>query len=156
MVNLAAVNSFSLIPVQYAPPDFKTRRDPSGLVIFDELRKSWLKLTPEEWVRQNFVQYLVGQLHYPASFIALERQLQLGELTKRFDILVYDRNYAPWMMVECKSMNVKLDGKVLDQVLRYNMSIPVPYLVITNGHMCYGFDRSSGKLQEMQQLPSFP
>jgi hypothetical protein len=144
-----------LIAVHYSPPEFKTKKESNGLAIFDELRKTWLKLTPEEWVRQNFVQYLINQQHYPSSFIAVERQLQLGELTKRFDILVYDRNYQPWMMVECKSMDVKLDARVLDQVLRYNISIPVPYLVITNGHACYGFDRSSGRLEELDELPAF-
>jgi hypothetical protein len=143
-----------LIPVHYPESSFKTKQEENGMAIFDELRKSWLKLTPEEWVRQNFVQYLLKGMLYPSSLIALEKKLQLGELTKRFDILVYDRNYDPWMMVECKSMNVKLDGKVLDQVLRYNISIPVPYLIITNGRACYGFDRSSGSLEELKELPS--
>ena len=144
-----------MIAVQYPEPSFKTRQEQNGLAIFDELRKAWLKLTPEEWVRQNFVQYLLKEMQYPSSLIALERQLVLGELTKRFDILVYDRDYHPWMMVECKSMNIKLDSKVLDQVLRYNISIPVRFLVITNGHTCYAFDRSAGKLEELKVLPAF-
>ena len=106
-------------------------------------------------MRQNFVQYLLMEMQYPSSLIALERQIALGELTKRFDILVYDRNYNPWMMVECKSMNIPLNSKVLDQVLRYNISIPVRFLVITNGHACYGFDRSPGKLEELTRLPVY-
>ncbi|HSB91730.1 MAG TPA: type I restriction enzyme HsdR N-terminal domain-containing protein [Flavitalea sp.] len=144
-----------MIAVQYPQPSFKTKQEQNGLAIFDELRKTWLKLTPEEWVRQNFVQYLLKEMQYPSSLIALEKQLLLGELTKRFDILVYDRDYKPWMMVECKSMNVKLDSKVLEQVLRYNISIPVRFLVITNGHACYGFDRSAGRLEELEKLPVF-
>jgi hypothetical protein len=144
-----------LIPVHYPEPSFKTKEEHNGLAIFDELRKTWLKLTPEEWVRQNFVQYLLKSMQYPSSLVALEKQLQLGELTKRFDILVYDRDYNPWMMVECKSMNVKLDSKVLDQVLRYNISIPVRFLVITNGHGCYAFDRSAGTLTELNELPQY-
>ena len=144
-----------MIAVQYPKPIFKTKQEPTGLAIFDELRKAWLKLTPEEWVRQNFVQYLLQEMQYPSSLIALEKQIVLGELTKRFDILVYDRNYNPWMMVECKSMNVRLDSKVLEQVLRYNISVPVRFLVITNGHFCYGFDRSSGRLEELKELPAF-
>ena len=144
-----------MIAVHYPEPVFKTRQETNGLAIFDELRKTWLKLTPEEWVRQNFVQYLLQDMRYPSGLIALEKQIQLGELNKRFDILVYDREYNPWMMVECKSMNVRLDSKVLDQVLRYNMSLPVRFLIITNGHACYGFDRSAGRLEELEQLPSF-
>lgn len=144
-----------MIPIHYPTPQFKTREDASGLFIFDEWRRTWLKLTPEEWVRQNFVKYLVSVCQYPSSYVALEKQIQLGELTKRFDILVYDRAFKPWMMIECKSLNVKLDAAVLEQVLRYNISVPVPYLVITNGHACYGFSRLSGKLEEMDALPNF-
>lgn len=142
-----------MVRIDYPSPSFKTKDSPAGRLIFDELRKTWLKLTPEEWVRQNFVQYLLQKKNYPSTLIALEKQLQLGELSKRFDILVYDRSFKPWMMVECKSMDVKLDAKVLEQLLRYNISIPVPFLVITNGKACYAFDRSAGRLEELSLLP---
>ena len=115
----------------------------------------WLLLTPEEWVRQNFVQYLVRVKKYPAAFIALEKEIFLGELKKRFDILVYDREHKPWMMIECKGMDVSLDDEVLSQVLRYNISVPVPYLVITNGSYCFAASRKNGKLESLGEIPAF-
>ncbi|HMF70919.1 MAG TPA: type I restriction enzyme HsdR N-terminal domain-containing protein, partial [Flavitalea sp.] len=81
--------------------------------------------------------------------------LFLGELTKRFDILVYDRNHLPWMMVECKSMGVQLDESVLLQILRYHIAIPVPYIVITNGSYCAAFQKVNGQLAELKELPGY-
>ena len=111
-------------------------------------------LTQEEWVRQNFVQYLVQVKQYPASLVAVEKELVLGELKKRFDILVYDGDHQPWMMIECKSATVKLDEAVLQQVLRYNITIPVPYMVITNGSLTYAWVRNGNKLELISELPS--
>ncbi|MGZ5248375.1 MAG: type I restriction enzyme HsdR N-terminal domain-containing protein, partial [Flavitalea sp.] len=119
-----------MIQINYPEPDFRIREENNISLIFDELRKTWLVLTPEEWVRQNFVRYLTKIKQYPATLIAIEKQLKLGELVKRFDLLIYDSNHQPWMMVECKAMEVRLDQKVLEQILRYNMSVPVKYLII--------------------------
>lgn len=110
-------------------------------------------MTPEEWVRQNFVQYLLQEKKYPVSLIALEKEIQLGELRKRFDILVYDTKYQPWMLVECKATNVPLNDAVLEQVLRYNASVPVHYLILTNGTSCIGFLKEKGKLSMINQFP---
>jgi hypothetical protein len=119
------------------------------------MRKKWVLLTPEEWVRQNFIQYLVKVQNYPSSLIAIEKEILLGELKKRFDILVYDKNHQPWMIVECKSMDVILDDKVLQQALRYNISVPVPYIIVTNGAYCAGFSRKEGVLEMLPALPEF-
>ena len=94
-------------------------------------------ITPEELVRQNFIQYLVSFRNYPGSYIALEKKIRLGELTNRFDILVYDKMHKPWMIVECKGRDIELTESVLHQALRYNISVPVPFIVITNGHFTY-------------------
>ena len=110
-------------------------------------------LTPEEWVRQNFLQYLVQIKKYPASLIAVEKEIKLGDLKKRFDVVVYDNNTKPWMIVECKEMNVTLDKLVLDQVLRYNISLNVPYLVITNGSYCMALQLKNDAMKEMNALP---
>ncbi|MBC7887221.1 MAG: type I restriction enzyme HsdR N-terminal domain-containing protein [Ferruginibacter sp.] len=123
--------------------------------IFDEIRKQWIWLTPEEWVRQNFLQYLTRCKKYPSSLIAVEKEIQLGELTKRFDIVVYDRNTNPWMIIECKEMNVSLTRPVLNQALRYNIILNVPYIIITNGSHCYGFSGNKGLLEELSDLPDF-
>ena len=129
----------------------KNNRD----LIFDEIRKTWLLLTPEEWVRQNFVQYLLGSKKYPSTLIALEKKILVGEMTKRFDILIYDASHRPWMMVECKSMNIALTPEVLNQVLRYNIAVPVKYLVITNGSYCMAFEKNGPALLTLEELPSF-
>lgn len=139
----------------YPPYSFKIKEEQGREVIFDPSRKIWVKLTPEEWVRQNFLQYLLQEMHYPASLTAVEKELQLGELKKRFDILVYDQHHQPWMMIECKSMDINLDQNVLMQILRYHIAIPVPFLVITNGSYCAAFEKVDGQLKEMQSMPLY-
>jgi hypothetical protein len=144
-----------LIKLSYPEHKFRLKEGEGVKFIFDELRKRWLKLTPEEWVRQHFVHYLITTKKYPSTLIALEKRIRLGELIKRFDILVYDKEHKPWMMVECKSMNVLLDESVLTQILRYNISVPVQFLVITNGNTCYAFDRGNGRLEALGEIPEF-
>jgi hypothetical protein len=145
-----------MIKIQYPHYDYKIRQENGKEFIFDELRRTWVRLTPEEWVRQNFLQYLVKVKAYPMSMIALEKEIQLGELKKRFDLLVYDSAHHPWMMVECKSTDVPLNEQVLDQLLRYNISIPVPFLVITNGTYVAGFERKATGMEMIDALPSRP
>ncbi len=144
-----------MIQINYPEPDFRIREENNVSHIFDDLRKTWLVLTPEEWVRQNFIRYLTKIKHYPSTLIAIEKQLKLGELVKRFDLLIYDSNHQPWMMVECKAMEVRLDQKVLEQILRYNMSVPVKYLIITNGVHCIGIKREGGSPEWLDVLPEF-
>ena len=144
-----------MVIVNYPEPAFRLKKEEGREFIFDQLRKKWILLTPEEWVRQNFVQYLLQVKKYPASLVAIEKEIQLGELKKRFDVLVYSKNHQPWLMVECKSMDVKLDDEVLQQLLRYNVSVPVSYLVITNGTHCFAWQRKEGALLQLQEIPGF-
>lgn len=143
-----------MIVVQYPEPGFKTKDEGAKKFIFDPLRKKWIVLTPEEWVRQNFVQYLLQEKKYPAALIALEKEIQLGELKKRFDVLVYDSGHRPWMLVECKAMDVKLDDAVLEQIIRYHAAVPVSYLIITNGIFCFGFSKKENKLIAITEIPA--
>jgi hypothetical protein len=142
-----------MIPITYPQPKFRTKNENGVDFIFDEIRKQWIVMSEEEWVRQNFVQYLIQACKYPAAFIAVEKEIMLGELKKRFDILVYDRQHKPWMLVECKSPDNILNAETLQQVLRYNISVPVSYLIITNGHYSFGWEKSGTALNELQQLP---
>jgi hypothetical protein len=144
-----------MIKIEYPAYSFRIKKENDNELIFDELRKLWLRLTPEEWVRQNFVRYLVQVKKYPSSLIAIEKEISLGELKKRFDILVYDQQHRPWMMIECKEMNVDIDENVLQQILRYNIAVPVRYLVITNGSYCMGYEKVQGRLGMLKQLPAF-
>lgn len=143
-----------MIAVKYPDPEFRIRKEDGKDFVFDNIRKSWLMLTEEEWVRQNFVKYLVEVMKYPSTLIALEKEIMLGELKKRFDILVYNRDHQPWMLVECKSTGVALSEEVIQQVLRYNISVPVSFLVITNGHFTYAWERAAGGVVELNELPS--
>jgi hypothetical protein len=142
-----------VVAIQYPPPAFRIRSENGREFIFDPQRKKWLLLTPEEWVRQNFIQYLLQVKKYPSTLVAIEKEIRLGELKKRFDILVYDRQHRPWMMIECKGMEIALNDEVLDQLLRYNISVPVPYLVITNGAYCFAAERKSGGLEVLEEIP---
>jgi hypothetical protein len=143
-----------MIRIAYPPYRPKVKKEDGRELIFDEVRKRWIVLTPEEWVRQNFLQYLIRVKKYPASLIAVEKEIRLGELKKRFDIVVYDKDSKPWMIIECKEMNVALDKSVLDQALRYNITLQVPYLVVTNGSYCMGLSFERNSMQEIADLPS--
>ena len=142
-----------MIKVRFPEPDFKIKKEGKKRYIFDAIRKMWLLLTQEEWVRQNFVAYLIKELKYPAALIALEKEIFLNDLKKRFDILVYDKTHQPWMMVECKAPTVMLTEDVLQQVLRYNVSLPVKYLVITNGEVTVVWGKEGSGLELLLQMP---
>ncbi len=142
-----------MIKIEYPPYQFKIKNEAGKDFIFDPIRRIWVVLTPEEWVRQNFLQYLVQTRQFPPSLIAVEKQILLGELKKRCDIVIYNRNGNPTLIVECKEMGSNLDEKVLNQILRYNMSIPARYLVITNGSFCFAFERDNGQVTVMTTFP---
>ena len=144
-----------MIKIEYPAYQPKIKDQLGKEFIFDEIRKQWIMLTPEEWVRQNFLQYLIQVKKYPSSLIAVEKEIQLGELAKRFDIVVYDQNTKPCMIIECKEMGVALNEQVLNQALRYNITLNVPYIVITNGTHCFGFSAKKGVLEELSELPDF-
>ena len=122
--------------------------------IFCVIRKRWFVLTPEEWVRQNFLNYLIHVLQYPASLIAVEKQLLIGEMKKRFDIIVY-KNAAPFMIIECKEMNIPLSASTMKQVLHYNSNVQAGYVVVTNGSYCAAFEREADQFKEIGLLPEF-
>jgi hypothetical protein len=144
-----------MIEVKFPEPSFRFKKENGVEYIFDGLRKSWLVLNEEEWVRQNFVQYLVSTLGYPGSFIALEKEIAVGELTKRFDILVYDNRHQPWLMVECKARTILLDNSVVNQLLRYHSSIQVPFLVITNGHYTFAWEKRDLRFELINTMPAW-
>jgi hypothetical protein len=102
-------------------------------LILDPIRKKYIKLTPEEWVRQNFVQYLIHEGKYPAGLIGIEVFFPFNNLKKRVDILIHNRSGEPVMIVECKAPDISLNDKVFDQIVTYNLGFKVPYLVVTNG-----------------------
>ena len=143
-----------MISINYPEYPFKIQKEAGKDCIFDPIRKSWVILTPEEWVRQNFIQYLIQVKQYPAALIAIEKTILLGELKKRFDIIVY-KNDAPWILIECKEANVPITEKTLEQILQYQQIVAASYLVMTNGHTTYGAEIETGKLHYLQSLPDY-
>ena len=126
-------------------------------LIFCLVRKRWLIITPEEWVRQNFLLHLTEVLNYPPALIAVEKQLNLGTMLKRFDIVVYDRNSKPFMLVECKEMNVALTQETIYQLLRYQTVLQANVLVVTNGSLCAAYQKDGNDFSLINdQLPYFP
>lgn len=144
-----------MIKLEYPKHQFKIKKENNVQLIFDAFRKRWVVLTPEEWVRQNILQYLTEIKKYPSKLIAIEKEIPLGELKKRCDVVVYDRNSLPWMIIECKEMNAPVNSKTLDQVLLYHITLPAKYLVITNGSYCFGFEKKEGQFHEMNTIPEF-
>ncbi|MBU8891551.1 MAG: type I restriction enzyme HsdR N-terminal domain-containing protein [Bacteroidales bacterium] len=125
--------------------------------IFDFIRKKFVILTPEEWVRQNFLKYLVDEKKYSASLIAVEMEFKLNNLSKRSDAVVYGKSGNPILIVECKATSVKIDQKVFDQIVRYNMKLNVDFLVVTNGleHYCCKIDYKNQKYSFLKEVPAF-
>ncbi|PBQ31211.1 restriction endonuclease subunit R [Sphingobacteriaceae bacterium] len=101
--------------------------------IFDFIRKKWLVLTPEEWVRQHVLNYLVTEKKFIASSISVEKELILNDIKKRYDIVVYNRELKPYLIIECKAPYIELDRLVVEQALRYNLTVKADLLMITNG-----------------------
>jgi hypothetical protein len=145
-----------MLRVEYPRPEFRTRLRPDGVrEVFDTVRRAWVRLSPEEWVRQNFIRFLSVVRGYPAAMMAVEREIRLGPLRRKFDILLYDTAHRPWMMVECKAEDVPLTDAVLMQILRYNMALPVPYLVITNGDECHAVRIHDGLAEWIDDWPPY-
>lgn len=141
-----------VIKIDYPPYQPKIKKENNNELIFDEVRRKWIVLTPEEWVRQNFLQYLIKVQNIPASLIAVEKEIQTGDLKKRFDIVVY-KNSLPHILIECKEPEIALSQPVLEQALRYHISLKVPYVLITNGSYTTAFSTTSGKLEQLEEFP---
>jgi hypothetical protein len=113
--------------------NFKFKSSENKTLIFDKLRKKYMVLTPEEWVRQHFVYFLIEEKKYPISLIALEKQLTINNRKKRTDILVFNTAGNPEIIVECKAPSIKITQATFDQIARYNLKLKATYLIVTNG-----------------------
>jgi hypothetical protein len=124
--------------------------------IFDAIRKKYLVLQPEEWVRQNFIQFLIHEKKYPASLIEIEKGLKLNELKKRVDVLIH-KDSKPIVLIECKASNVKINQEVFEQIARYNNVFKVPYLLVTNGleHYCAKIDVERSSFEFLEDIPNY-
>ena len=137
--------------------DFNLIHEEDKNKIFDPIRRAFFVLTPEEWVRQNFVRYLIEEKHFPAGLISIEKQMILNGMKKRMDILCYSKNGTPLLMVECKAPEVSISQSAFDQIGRYNIKQRLPYLIVTNGmdHYCAKIDFKEASFQFLKNIPSF-
>ena len=131
--------------------DIQVREANGRREVFDVVRRRWVALTPEEWVRQQTVALLHNGYGYPLELMQIEAAITLNGLTKRCDIVVYDRSVKPFMIVECKKESVVLSQKVVDQACRYNLVLKVPYLMLTNGRqtLCLQVDEERECLRQV-------
>lgn len=143
-----------MIKIIYPEENPKVRKKGDTNEVFCTVRRRWVKLTREEWVRQNFLLYLHRVCGYPPALTAVERQLKVGSLTKRFDIVLF-KNDEPFLIVECKEMNAPLDTEVMMQALRYNSELKAPYLAITNGVYTYLFQQQGSTMEEADCFPEW-
>jgi hypothetical protein len=134
---------------------FNLQKRKGKLTIFDPIRKKYVILTPEEWVRQHFLHYLIEYLSFPRSLIKVETGLSYNQLQKRSDILIYNRSGKPVMIIECKSFEIKIGQNAFDQAAMYNHTLSAPYLVITNGmeHWCCKIEDSG--IHFLKDIPNF-
>jgi len=136
---------------------FSIKSEEGRSYIFDAFRKKYVLLTPEEWVRQHFLQYLVQDKGFPASLIAVEKEFQFNRMKKRTDILVYNTQGKAVMIVECKAPTVPVTRDAFDQIGLYNLTFKVPWLMVTNGmkHYCCQFDETTLQYRFIDQVPDW-
>ncbi|MFN6944808.1 MAG: type I restriction enzyme HsdR N-terminal domain-containing protein [Cytophagaceae bacterium] len=141
-------------------PDFQFRfqqiKDKS--FIFDIIRKKFIQLTPEEWVRQHFIHLLIDYYHYPKTLLKIESGHKYNQLQKRTDILVYDRQGNCFMLIECKAPEIPVSKKTFEQVSAYNKSYQAPYMAVSNGikHYCCCIDHTNNSFIFLDNIPTYP
>ena len=148
---------FDPVPLNFPHYPFKIKHENGNTLIFDEIRKKYLVLSPEEWVRQHIVQFIIREKSYPKSLIKLEGGLKLNTLQKRTDIVVYDNTGQKILLVECKAPSVKITQKAFDQIARYNSIHKIPLLFVSNGleHYVCSIDVEAASYTFLHDLPAY-
>ncbi len=137
--------------------DFKVKTENGKRLIFDKARKKYVAITPEEWVRQHILHYLIDVKRYPVGFISVEHAIAVNNMQKRCDIVVFDKRFRPALIVECKQPEIALAQNIFDQAGRYNLTLQVPYLAITNGtdNMAAQLDLKTGRIDFLEDYPEY-
>lgn len=140
------------------PAPLRYMREAGFVKVLDPLRRKFVALTPEEWVRQHFIHYLISYRGYPAGLMGNELTVELNGMTRRCDTVIFDRTGAPWMIVEYKAADVALTQSVFEQILRYNLVLKAPYLTVSNGmHIyCCRYDHKEVRYVFLDDLPIYP
>ena len=121
------------MPIRFGQYNFQVEKKEGKTFIFDIIRKKYVRLTPEEAIRQTVLHYFIHDLNYPKKFISVEKGLSVNDLKKRTDVVIYNQSLQPKILVECKQPGVQLNQKAIDQAAIYNLKLKVPYLMLTNG-----------------------
>ena len=143
--------------LNFPTADFRFKNSENKLLIFDLIRKKFVVLQPEEWVRQHCIHFLIDHLNCPQSLINVEKKIKLGAVDKRYDIVVYNPDGSIYLIVECKSFNIKIDQAVFDQIARYNIALNAQYLMVTNGlnHYYCEIDFIKKSYRFLEEIPKF-
>ncbi len=141
--------------LNFPPYEIITKNEEGKKLIYDPIRKRFVSLTPEEWVRQHVLCFLIQTRQYSPNLIAVEREIKFNKLKKRFDILVFGKNTKPLILIECKAFDVELTHQTLRQIATYNMVYKVPYLFVSNGlkHLLFKLNNENNYLQT-EEFPS--
>ena len=136
--------------------EFKIKKENKNNIIFDEIRKKWIVLTPEEWVRQNFIKFILSK-NYPKSLINCEKVFYINKVLKRYDIVVYDSSGDVDILVECKSHEIKINQVHFDQVMRYNLELKSKNIIVTNGisHFYFNYDEIEKAYKQKEDLTTY-
>jgi hypothetical protein len=143
--------------LQFPTYSFRFKNSENKVAIFDEIRKKFIIITPEEWVRQHVVQFLLQDKKYPKSHINVEKLLKINDLNKRYDVVVYNPDGSIFILVECKAPEIKISQHTFDQIARYNMTLNAEYLMVTNGlnHYFCKMDYENEKYDFLPELPEY-
>ena len=135
----------------------KTKLVDGTTQVFDQVRKKYLVLTPEEWVRQHFIHYLNQEKNYPLGLMGVEQMVKYNGMQTRADIVLYTTEGKPNMIVECKAPNVKITQDAFNQIAKYNFKLQVPFLVVTNGmkHYCCRMEYDSNEIKFLEEIPTY-
>jgi len=136
---------------------FRFKNSENKVAIFDEIRKKFVVLTPEEWVRQHTIQYLIQECKYPKSLINVEKQVKINDMSKRYDIVIFNSDGSIFLVVECKQPDVMISQNTFDQIARYNFTLKATYLMVTNGlnHYFCQMDFENEKYTFLKALPNY-
>ncbi|MFK5957736.1 MAG: type I restriction enzyme HsdR N-terminal domain-containing protein [Lutibacter sp.] len=144
-------------PLNLPTYKFKIKSNENKYVIFDIVRKKYVSLTPEEWVRQHIIHFLIEEKNYPISLIAVEKQLTINNLTKRTDILIFNTKGLPYIIVECKAATIPITQSTFDQIARYNLKLNANILMVTNGleHFLCKMDFKNEAYVFLETIPKY-
>lgn len=136
---------------------FRIKNRGEKKIIFDSFRRKWVAFTPEEWVRQNFIRFLIEEKHYPVALVSVEHSLCINQLNFRSDAVIFSKTGAPLVIIEFKAPEVKISQQVFDQIVRYNLELRVKYLMVTNGmsHYCCIIDKELLTYRFLTGIPDY-